>query len=245
MDTDWDVVFPAAVSDEYLSGEGRQQDVHPATSLDTEAESEAAPLVVGFVHLIKLFSRVREIITTKAYQPCLTFLPRWVDTLGCVVPTGSLVEAAGSAVRSRDTASITSLELAREMIESLRHIVSLAPVQLRFSTPVASSGQSQGFGVARATLHSTCLYLQSVLLENSFIPRPSSGGDQLSCPDRGGGTSANNRFGGSRTRACDEGAEAELRDLQEGIAKNLLELLDHTPFEILELNGFSLVSGGD
>jgi hypothetical protein len=140
-----------------------------------------------------------------------------------------------------------------EVVKRLQTTLTELPVELRLSSRCPSPNLSappriemvavaaQQFAIMRVNIYVTSLYLQSSLLDiylNSIskMQRPSSRGYSASIADSASSCTPGSEDLGEST------AQAELWELREELARELLDIVTVSSPQTLEANGLSMVS---
>ena len=198
----------------------------------SEATGEGTHAVLfGFTHLVKLFETVRDILSTEAYLPCLRGVERHSSSLGLQVMARSTLLCPRH--EPERVSSAQRLEIAQEILAQLAR--SVDPV----STHPGLSSSHRGLDMATATVNLTCLYLSNLFVDNIFTSMSNS--SQASIITE----SADHQASPTVAQPPHSGYEEAVWSIRESIARKVLDVLQKTPTEILELNGFSLVSPPD
>jgi hypothetical protein len=225
-DTDWEYLQLADTTDEELS----QIPHEPPSSHSPASSTPHTPLIAGFIAYIALFQRLRQItcIPISCRSPYELFPQGYpLDHIGDTYPA-----AANETLPAHFT---THLDAIGEMRRHFEAATMDLPLELRVPGPASTSALeplASEFHIAKANIHITSLYIQSVLLENiihvQLLPAlPSARPDEE----------------GSST--LDTGTEmllkCELWKYRSAIAQGLLSVLEHIPKETLERNSFAFV----
>ena len=238
VNTDWDLLRPLEVSDEQLIPDSVMASCH------TDGR---VPVITGFASLIRVFLCLRDVLSSDVSR-CLRTYPRNIENFGFAIPPAEFGEDWGKTHRTPHQSLAARLQAAREMRENFTRIMTNLPEELQFPPPLeteTSREDMQQFDIARATLHITSLYLQSTLVENLFNSQPPPRLESISSTGsptiRPGLLPLGYMQEYIPTAPPEVTIQRELWSLREDIAQNLLDILDHTPTETLERNGFSLV----
>jgi hypothetical protein len=186
----------------------------------------------GFVHLHRLYICLRDILSTDAYGPCLTTMAPHLPFLG--FPGTNKTSGVSAPSGSQGLLFSDRLAIAGEIFHRLQQRVDadLVPVQ---SQP---QDASRGVRLARATVQLTQLYHCNAILDVIFASPPDddSGWDPPMFAQVDAATHGQGRA------PAGPGDRTALWLMRETLAQKLLSILDSTPPDVLELNGFSLVS---
>lgn len=223
--------MPLELSDEELS---------TGSSLPMISPVNATPVISGFVNQVRVFQCLRDMISTDVTHSYLRAYPLHNDNLGLSFPPAEHGEDWGKTHRNPHQSLTGSIEAARTIMQRFSRILKSLPNELRFPPSLDTRLpplESQQFDVVRTTLHITCLYLQSTLIENLF-------NSQLPARLEGMPPTASQGTQGSLASSSiteNISNTTELWILRESISQSLLEILDSTPPQTLERNGYSLV----
>lgn len=222
--------MPLELSDQQLSA---------ASSLPMISPVNATPVISGFVNQVRVFQCLRDMISTDVTRSYLRAYPLHNDNLGLSFPPAEHGEDWGKTHRNPYQSLTGSLETARTIMQRFSRILKSLPNELKFPPSLDArlpQLESQQFDVVRTTLHITCLFLQSTLIENLFnsqLPARLEGMPPTASKDTPSGFATTSMTGNISNTT-------EQWILRESISQNLLEILDSTPSQTLERNGYSL-----
>lgn len=180
--------------------------------------------LTGFVQQARLLACVRDILSTRRYQECLTPLLKQISPLGLNL-THSEINA------EPDKVTFTGrIAVAHEIIARLQEVIDEA------SSDLAFAASNRGAKMAIITVHVTGLYMSTALIDAIFsgvIRSRDSEAVTLGDDTASVHATAHTSYEPDETNA--------LGAIRESIAQRLLDVLHKTPRDIIELNGFSLV----
>jgi hypothetical protein len=236
VDTEWGYLQLAEVTDEQLS-QVRTEAITLAT--------QSTPLISGFIAYIALFQRLRQItsIPLSCRDPYELF------------PEGYAInqdEDQGTVHPNLPAPLSKHLIATNQMRRQLKSVTVDLPVELQLPSPLSADSAGHitpEFHIARANIHITSLYIQSVLLENlihvQLLPSLSSASAERRLPTATFFPDPHSSGEGKGAAISDTKVETllkrELWRYRSNIAQDLLSVLDPIPKETLERNSFAFV----
>lgn len=215
---DWDYITPLALDDDQLDDSTTGS--ADKGQLGTERQT---PCIAGFVALIQVF------------LCCVEFYSHGLP--------GSIAQSYNSATVPQDSGlrRATSpeasspglgrhhqrLDMVHRMFRTLNRVIEALPKELGLPTATSDDGppkmdgrSASQFGIMRANIHITSLYLQSNILETF---------------------QSSLRADASQSDDEDTRVSSQIFRFRQSIARELLNIIEYCPLETLEPNGASMV----